>query len=35
MKKWLLGLLVIIALLVLVVPGIVGRQVEQNVEGIL
>ena len=35
MKKWLLGLLVIIALLVLVAPGIVGRQVEQNIEDIL
>ena len=32
MKKWLLGLLVIVALLVLVAPGIVGRLAEQHIE---
>ena len=35
MKKWLVGLLVIAAPLVLVAPGIVGRLAEQNIEDIL
>ncbi|MDH3441404.1 MAG: DUF945 family protein, partial [Gammaproteobacteria bacterium] len=32
MKKWLVAVLVVLALLVLVAPGIVGRLAEQNIE---
>ena len=32
MKKWLVAVLVIVALLVLIAPGIVGRLAEQNIE---
>ena len=32
MKRWLVVLLVLLALLVLVTPGIVGRLAEQNIE---